>query len=252
MKNKHTKRSVSAVLIFTLLVMLLLPMSVPAASKNYRITTLGRGKWASKSYKYNADTGIHYTYYKISVTKPGRLNFVLSNDTYISIYNSWSDLKNSTRNGSCIGLNYKSDCKMIAVEKGTYYMYVMDGKCKYTFTAAATPTNYCVAKAKALKINTTDYSVFTPRTNFTRWYKITTAKKKKIYFWSNTYNHAYSTQIFDSKLRRIQTVKNGSDTAYCTKAALPKGTYYIRVQCQNRYADEYDYAFGEVATIRWK
>ena len=253
MKNRFTKRTVSTALILTMLVMLLLPMSVPAAAKNYRFKALSAGKWATESYKYDGDTGIHYTYYKITVSKPGRLNFSLSSDGWVYIYNNASDIANNTvKKGSRSYIYYNSDCKMVAVEKGTYYLNVSDGKCKYSFSAAATPTNYCVAKAKALKANTVAYNVFTPKTNFTRWYKITNPSKKKITYWSNTSDHAYEIQIFNTKLQRLETVKNGSDTKYCTKAAQAKGTYYIRVQCQDRFAGANDYAFGDVATLKWK
>lgn len=252
MKNKNTKRSVSAVLVLVMLLMLLLPMSVPAATVNYRIKSLKAGKWANASYKYNYDTGIRYTYYKVSVAKPGRLSFSFSGDGSVYLYDTVSDMTKNTKKGSWIGVRYNSDSKMVAVEKGTYYLYVWTGKCRYTFTADPIPTNYCSAKAKKLKANATAYNVFTPRTNFTRWYKITTSSKKKISYWSNTSDNAYSIQIFNTKLRRLETEKNGSDLSYCTKAAQPKGTYYIRIQCQSRYSNEYDYAFGMVSTLKWK
>ncbi|MBE6006547.1 MAG: hypothetical protein E7238_05255 [Sarcina sp.] len=251
MKTSFKKRTLSAALILAMLVMLLVPMSVSAASKNYRVKALGAGKWAAKSYKYNYDTGIHYTYYKITVSRPGRLNFTFSSDGFMTLNTSLGDIVNSKRNGSYISKSYRSDCKMVAVEKGTYYMNVSSGKVRYSFAASGAPTNYCVARAKALKANTAAYNVFTPRTNYCRWYRISTPKKKKIVYWANTASYAYDIQVFDSRMRRLETVKNGSDVKYCTKAAQPKGTYYILVRNQLRYANDYNYAFGDVKTFKW-
>lgn len=251
MQNKLKKRGLSALLIVAMLVMLL-PVSVYAGKKDYRLKVLKAGKWAAKSYNYNYDTVIHYTYYKISVSKPGRLNFTLSSEGSLSLYTSLSDIVNSTSKASRTYLNPYSESRMIAVEKGTYYLYVSDGKVKYTFSAEATPTNYCVAKAKALKANVAAYSVFTPKTNFSRWYKITNPKKKKIVYWTSTVDSAYSVAVYNTKMRRLATVKNGSDLKYCTKAAQPKGTYYIYVREQYRSPGESNYAFGDVVSLKWK
>ena len=255
MKSRFTKRAVSAALTATMVIMLLLPMAVPAATRDYQFKTLKAGTWATESYKYNEKTGIDYTYYKITVSKPGRLNFTLSGSyASIDLYTVASDIVTGNSKGSSKYLSTTSESKLVAVEKGTYYMYVNYGKCKYTFTSSAAATNYCPAKARALKANTTVYNVFTPRTNFARWFRISNPKKKKIIVRSNRSEYAYNMSIYNSKLQSLRTIEYGSDLKYCTKTAVPKGTYYIRVECQypSRYDDHYDYAFGDVATVRWQ
>ena len=139
---------------------------------------------------------------------------------------------------------------MVAVDKGIYYLYVEEGKCKYTFTAASTPANYCIAKAKALQANKKVYNVLTPKTNFTRWFKITNPKKKKIVFWSNDPENIL---ILNSKYQSMPTIAYGSETRYCTKKVLPKGTYYLAVKGWT-YTD-YDWknnTFGGVTSLQWK
>lgn len=239
------------VLAVLMAVTLLVPVQAKAAV-NYQFKTLKAGTVAQKSYKYNGDTGIHYTYYTITVSKPGQLLFTLSDTGYIYLYNNKKDLINSTHNYSYKTISYRSDSKSVAVEKGTYYMEVSDGTAKYKFTAAPAVTNYCVAKATAVKAGKTTKVMLTPKTNFSRWYKITLPSKKKITYTANTATHAQDIEIYTAGMRRLETIKNGSDVKYCTKLKQPKGTYYIRIRSQRRYQGDRDYAFGDIVTFSWK
>ncbi|MDO5133121.1 MAG: hypothetical protein Q4D81_09080 [Eubacteriales bacterium] len=253
MKKTMKNRILSLSIIVVLLTAMLIPMTAFGATK-YEIKTLSPGKWATKSFHYDEKSEAYIdTYYKITVSKPGQLAFTLSGDTYITIYNSKSDLLTTSKKYSRKSISPGSVSKLVAVEKGTYYLDVWSGsKCKYSFTAAATPTNYCIAKAKALKANTEARNMFTPKTNFDRWYKITNPKKKKIVIMTNISYYAHDVQIYNANLQIVPKVKNGADTKYCTKTSQKKGTYYIRVRCQSRYEEEVDYAFGDVVTLKWK
>lgn len=245
MKTRVAKRSIAGVLITAMLVMMLLPMSVMADVTTTKV--LKPGKWATKSEWYDSSWENHIRYYKISVKKAGRLNFTLAKDTSIYLYSS---SPSKTSEGGSRDLSSSSSGKMVAVDKGTYYLYVNEGKCKYTFTASATPTNYCISKAKALKANKKVYNVFTPKTNFTRWFKITNPKKKKIVYWSNEPEDVI---VLNSKFQPIPTIAYGFDTKYCTKKALPKGTYYLAVKGWT-YEDYSwtDNKLGYVTSLRWK
>ena len=246
------KRLLSLALLAALVVSMLAPLSVSAASQNYRFQTLGAGTWANKSYKYDGTTGIHYTYYTIKVAKPGQLSFAFSSDGYIRLYTSASALAKGVSGGSRTYLKADSESKSVAVEAGTYYMEVSEGKAKYSFIAAPSAPNYCVAKATALAANTAAKIMLTPKTNYCRWFKITNPSKKKIIFWTNLADYAYNTELFNANMARLSTVKYGSDTRYITKAAFPKGTYYLCVKRKPRYAGDLDYAFGDIVTIKWK
>jgi len=250
-KKSFTKRLLTMTLAVLMAAALILPVHAQAAV-NYQFKTLKAGVTAQKSYKYNSETGIHYTYYTIKVDKPGQLAFTLSDTGYVYIYNSKTDLVNSTYKNSYKSISYRSDSKSVAVEAGTYYLNVSDGTARYKFYAAPSAPNYCVAKAAALAAGKSAKIMVTPRTNYARWYKISLTTKKKIAVQANTSTAATSIEIYNSKMKKLETIKNGSDVKYITKEKQAKGTYYIRVKSQTRYAGDRDYAFGNVVTFFWK
>lgn len=249
--KKLTKRLITLAIAALMLTTLIAPVTASAAV-NYQFKTLKAGTTAQKSYKYNSATGIHYTYYTIKVDKPGQLAFTLSDDGYVYIYNNKNDLINGTYKNSYKSISYRSDCKAVAVEKGTYYLNVSDGTAKYKFTAAPAAGNYCVSKAKTVAASTNTKVMLTPKTNYSRWFKISLPSKKKITYTTNTNTAATSIEIYNTKMQKLETIKNGSDVKYCTKEKQAKGTYYIRVKSQTRYAGDRDYAFGNIYTFKWK
>ena len=251
MKKRISKRLITTILAALMIVTLILPTSAFAAV-NYQFKTLSAGAVAKTSYKYNSETGIHYTYYTIKVSKPGELAFTLSDDASITLYTDKKDLTDYTHNGSAKTISYRSDNKSVSVEKGTYYMNVSSGTAKYKFTAAPSATNYSVSKAVSLASGKTAKVMLTPKTNFARWFKISLSSKKKIAYSANTNTAAINIEVYNSKMQKLETVKNGSDVKYITKEKQPKGTYYLRVKSQTRYYGDRDYAFGDVINFSWK
>lgn len=259
--KRTTKKLVSMLLAVLMLVTVAMPVTASAAV-NYVIKNLNAGTWVGQSYKYNGQTGIHYTYYKITVDKAGELDFSYKGDEYggITIYNSKSDLVNSGTKYSRTYLSANTKNKNIAVEKGTYYLNVSSGSWKYTFKAAVNKDNYRMGKALALKAGATVRICQSPKMNYGRWYKVTLTSKKKLYYATNygtgnvgSYDsNAYLIEIYNASGKRIETVKNGSEIKYCTKAKLAKGTYYIYVKSNPVYAGDRAYAFGNVVTLKWK
>lgn len=261
MKNVY-KKLISMLLAALMLVTVAMPATASAATAGYAIKGLGAGTWAAESYKFNAQTQIHYTYYKITVDKAGELAFSCKGDDSgsITLYTAKSDLVSSTKKGSRMSMSASAKNKNIAVEKGTYYMNVYGGSWKYTFKAAVNKDNFRMGKAVALKASTTVRIAQSPKMNYSRWYKVTLDSKRKLNYTTNygsAYVSAYTSnasliEIYNASGKRIETVKNGSDVKYCSKAKLPKGTYYIRVSNTPKYANDTSYAFGNVVTLKWK
>jgi len=244
----RTARLARFALAIAMVVTLFLPKTAFAAV-NYQFKTLNPNVTAKESYKYNGTTGIHYTYYTIKVAKRGQLAFTLSSDGYVYLYNSKTDIANQTHKYSYKSINYRSESKSVSVEAGTYYLQVSDGTAKYKFYAAPSAPNYCSAKATKLTLGKATKVMLTPKTNYARWYKVSLTTAKKIAYRANTATGATSIEIYNARMQRLETIKNGSDVKYITKNKLPKGTYYIRVKSQSRYYSDNDYAFGTVFTF---
>ena len=227
------------------------PVEVQAATTTYK--TLAAGTWAAKS--YNSGT---YTYYKIKVEKAGMLTFsfkALKDTDYPSVYittNKADVADRSVTNESHTYISYNSNLKSVAVEAGTYYLEVESGKAKYTYKAMPTQTNYSIYKATSLAASTKATAMFTPKRNYARWYKIKNPSLKKISIYSNTSSNASNIEVYNSKMQKLQMVESSSAIKYTTKTKQKAGTYYIRIKSQNRYYGDYDYAFGNVATVSWK
>lgn len=240
--NRATKKNMlAAVLVLVLLFAINAPVTVEAASKkDYKSVKLKQNTWASNSNKYDNNLG-YDKYYKITVPKAGSLAFTLSGSARVTVYTSIS----KKSEGSYIDLN---DSKTVAVDKGTYYLFVRRGKCKYKFNAAPSQKNYCMQRAQKLKANKIAKAFMTPKYGFSRWYKIYNPKNKKI---TITLNKAHDFVIMDSEGYYISTIEKGSKTKFCTRRDQPKGTYYIRILSDRNTPDD-GYAFGEYVTLKWK
>ena len=251
MKRMIGKRFGLIAVCVLLVTMLVAPATVSAASTP-KFSPLKAGKWATESYR-GYDVG--YQYYTISVSKAGALKFTLSGECLGTLYNNKSDLLNGTRKGSRRSISSSTyGTKAVSVEKGTYYLAVSQGKAKYSFVAAPKAANYSPVKASKLKKNTAAPIVFSPKSNYDKWFKISNTSKKKIAYQVDNMNYGFSSsvEIYNSSLKCLETVKNGSDVKWCTKAKQPKGTYYIRVRSRNIGGGSYDYAFGDYLTLKWK
>ncbi len=252
MKKGTMKKLLSMCMAMLVLVIALMPAPVSAA--DYTIKTLNAGTWAKASYNYNTGKS---TYYMITVPKSGALTFTLqSDDNYsgVGIFKSKSDAVNYTFKNSVRWVNYSDKSKSVAVDAGTYYLRVEADKCKYSFKATANKANYRKTKALALKAGTKLWIAQSPNANYSRWYKITTTSKKKLYIasnWGRYYSNVENIAIYNSKGKRIETIANGSELKICTKSKMPKGTYYICVSTTYSYPGDNDYAFGNVITLKW-
>ena len=245
----------AAALLFAVMLVVSLGAVDASAATDCRFKSLPAGKWAASSYQYNDKTGIHYTYYIIRVKKPGILRFDLSGqEVWLKVTNSRSDLENHTDKHAYVAMTKDSEQRQYAVEPGTYYAYVINGKMKYTFKAVSAAKNYSLSRAAGLKSGKTVTEAFAPTNNYSRWYKISNPTKKRIAIQTNTKMNAENIEIYNAKYQRLETVPNGSTTKIRTRAKVPKGTYYIRIMSQYRWTGALDFGavFGNVATLRWK
>ena len=234
-----------------------LPGKTEAAEK-VTIKTLNPNTWASKEwYDYNSSTNKwEYTVYKITVKEAGELKFTTSGTTLVSLYDTKADATNTDLSAKTQGseelVSDSDKQKSYAVDKGTYYLKVSWGKVKYSFNKAVNKTNYSMAKAVALKSGTTVKIIQSPRMNYCRWYKISNPKKHQIKYWVNTASNGYNVELYNSKGKLLQTVKDDSDTRYCSAVAQKAGTYYLCVKTDSITYLTDSYAFGNVITLKWK
>lgn len=216
-------------------------MPLPASAATRQIISLKAGQWATESEElYDSSIG-WYTErsYKIKVPKAGKLTFSFSKSDY-----KYAELSTSlTSDENSIGINNNTS---VVVEKGTYYLDVRSGNCKYSFTAAPLQKNFCRAKAAKLSAKKTAKVYFTPTRSFSHWYKIKLPKKRKIKI---SFSEEHDFIIYNAKGKVCETVRNGSDVKYCTQKSQPKGTYYIRVLSDGENRNSY--AFGEYVTFKW-
>lgn len=254
MKNKIKysiqKSVVALVFALSVLATIAMPMTAHAANSNsYRIITktLGKNTWATES---TNDNRREHTLYKIRVEKSGRLSFKLSgSNSYVYIYSSLPYVENGYSIRSNDSYESMSKSSSFAVDKGTYYLEVCRGKCKYTFTAAPSQKNYCMQRAQKLKANKTAKIYFTPKLKFSRWYKISNPRKKQITITLNDEWQEFA--IYNAKRQKLSTVEKGSRKKFCTSEAQPKGTYYIRILSDRKDYDYDYYMFGKYITLKW-
>lgn len=244
-----------AAIVLALLMVLTAGRPIPVfAETNCRFQTLSPGKWAKNSHRYDL-VNVDYVYYVVTLKEAGALNFTLKNaygDGYVKIYKSKKEIIDNKLGGTCHNISTFHKNKMVALEKGTYYLDVETDQCKYTFTAAGKPDNYCPAKAKRLKANTKVKIIYNPRMVFDRWYKITNPKRKKIRVYTNNSGRAWHATVYTSKLKPLIYTHDyaGDDFYYVeTKDPQPKGTYYIRVRSIEKYTFG---AYGTVDIVKWK
>lgn len=259
MEKKDIKKAAAAFLAAVMILLTLTPSAVFAGTtgKNYTIVTLKPGKWASNSYRTSKKGKKYYQYYKISVAKAGQLTFSLSGSGIASLYKSKSDMVNNGNNDSSRIISHRDQNKSVAVEKGTYYLEIWNveagknGKGKYSFKAAGKAGNYSIATAKGLKANKAVSIMFTPKTNYDRWFKISVGKKKKIAFLTNHSDYGRTLELYDSEFESIEMTGSGADLKTATKKAQPKGTYYVRIRSKDLEPYHDDYLFGDALTLKW-
>ena len=242
MGKSISKHLILILTITSLISAMLIPLSVSAASGT-RIRYLKAGQWADQSEISESISGNgNTTYYKIKVSKAGRLIFTFLNGSASFLITPSTD--------DCSA--YISNGSSVVVDKGTYYLRLSSGKCKYIFKAATTQTNYCADKAKKLKAKKTAKMFFTSKNNFSRWYKITLSKKQKIRI---EFNHSRDVVLYNAKGKAIDIHSSepsyslGYGRKYATSKKQPKGTYYIRVLSESpTYGGYY---FGDYVTCKW-
>lgn len=248
-KHKIRKCVTSIAVTLSLLATVMVPMSVNAADSNgygIVIKPLANDTWATVSVDYDKQ---EYTIYSIHVEKAGILSFkLLGSSPAIKVYSAlpYMHAGGMFTDGS---YKYMTKSRSVSVEEGTYYLKVNQGKCKYSFSAASSQENYCMQHAQKLKANKTAKIYFTPKMKYSRWYKISNPRKKKITITLNDKTQRFA--IYNAKRKKVSTVKKGSSIKYCTSKAQPKGTYYIRIVSDRNNKEDDDYMFGKYITLKW-
>ena len=260
MRKRTANPLLSLLIIAAFFVTLLTPLNVFANTDTLRIVSLKPGVWADDLGGIRYDDangkiiGYDYVFYRIIVSKRGRLKFQGAKDLSIGIS---TDLPSTTYSGGrspSVYVWYPPSANVttqdeIIIDKGTYYISVYGGKFKYSFTPVSTPVNYCRAKALKLKANKKTSILFTRKSNYSRWYKIKLPKNKKI---NLSFDEVWDFRIYDARGKGIKTIRNGSNRDYCTVKKQPKGTYYIRILSMydrdkpSWHRDEIDYM-----TFKW-
>jgi len=244
------RTTIALLLTVSMLFAFFAPVKAEAANP-YEFKTITAGSWITTSWNNEGGTW-HNTYYVIKVTAPGELRFVLTGDdknTNPSVY--IYDLKKDIIDGKATGayVNNSSSLKAISVDKGTYYLKV-SGKCRVVYVKANNKVNYSMSTALSLNASTGVRVVQTPFYNYSRWYKIKTTSKKKIRYYANTVEHASKIEMFNSRGKKLKTVKYGAGYSYCTEAAQAAGVYYLRVPSYYMYETDY-FMPGEIYSFKW-
>ena len=248
------KKNLSVLIVMVLLVMV---FSVPIVARaedntewNYEVEPLKQNTWAPPSDNYEKDTR---TIFNVNVGSQGKITFKLKDSGSSAIlYTVLSDAKGTTygKGPSAYisqGAYATTSC---AVAKGNYYLRVISGKCKYSFSAVKTQTNYSRQKAQKLKAGKLSKICFTWRRNYSRWYKISNPKKKKIKFF---FNGDTDFEVYDVRGRRLDVRMNGSMSKYITTDKQPKGTYFIRVMSDRSNSGNHSgNEIGKYVTVKWK
>lgn len=248
-------RKLTIALLFGVLLTAFLSVTAFAADKYVTKTMTTNKAVTVVSEKYSSGTTT-YTLYKLTVPVDKYLRLTITPVTKdyvsssVSIFTRNSNIK-SYRVATLYGESTKTWKDYVALASGTYYLSFDDvAKAKVELLAAPNKANYCRSKAIALESGKTVTIVQTPDTDYTRWYKITLTKAKKL---KVTSNHIINLYIFDKNGAKINTDNYNSSTKSETSSTkLAKGTYYIRVNASNFYYSGNAYEKkGDYITMKW-
>ena len=228
------------------LLTLLAAFSVPAFAASTKVVTLQTGKW-----------------HKITKSDQNTLyELKLSADSIVTL--NWKEKKeycdvefydSAKANNSIFYASFDdaSGTYIIAMSKGTYYIQMCElgdnptAQIKITTQKAVNPSNYCRAKAIALKAGQTVKIAQTADYFYSRWYKITVPKKKTVTITTNE-GRAENIILYDSKMRQVGCTSGSKKVI--TEDKIDKGTYYIRV-LSPRYSDYISEYIGQYITVKW-
>ncbi|MBQ6636752.1 MAG: hypothetical protein IJH81_10395 [Lachnospiraceae bacterium] len=204
------------------------PVQAEAATTikgQYRLHTIEQKKW----YTYNYSEK-YQDYYKFTVPSTGYIKLDQDTSKTTSHHNAPRlSIETNYTEGGIRTMNVYDDTSYIALPKGTYYIYASHDKMrfKYQFVKQSRTSNYCMAKAEALKAGKNKMLVFDYGYEFTKWYKVDLTKSKRIRIWAASKDgYGDFTPIVIDKDGEMYDVTflyaNKSQTE-----VLPKGTYYI-------------------------
>ena len=231
------------------------PVHANAYSPKYKVANLQQNKVITAlPYDFDYDTYDDiYHLYRISVPVNGFVKIVVSNASAdVKIYKS-IDWSKYLYESNCIIRSYGKKVHYAVLPKGTYYLEVGEKtKLKWTFTSMPNKTNYCRARAAALKSGKKPLIMFNYRYDHDRWYKIRITKRKKITISLKTldadYNDIYFTLV-NFRGIRIKCPQLRGNT-YQT-AVVPPGVYYICLE-RNDYNSDDKYYGNRLCQLCWK
>lgn len=234
-----------------------LPTHAYTQKYNYKVSTLKQKKWVTaKDYTYNynqdKDTDTYtYYFYKISVPANSFIRVDSKNKSNsIGFYKS-VNRKKDIFDQYCEFSLYDKNIYRRVLPKGTYYIRADEGTTfKWQSTKIKNPTNFCRSRSSRLKAGYKKWEVFNYGYEFDRWYRISLTARKPITVtmkqMDSNYNYYNSFSIYNSRGYKV-TCNSLNDTNFRT-TVLPKGTYYIRVNCGN-YEDLF---FGRISQFWWR
>ncbi len=192
---------------------------------SYRIHTIKQKKW------YTSISSEKYTdYYKFKVPSTGYIKLEVDTSKTTSHHRAPRiTIDTNYADGGIRTVDVFNGTSCIALPKGTYYFYATheNTRFRYEFVKQSRTSNYCQAKAESLKAGKNKIVVFDYGYEFTKWYKVSLTKSKKIRIWAAPKDgYGDYTPIVIDKDGKIHDVTflyaNKSQTE-----VLPKGTYYI-------------------------
>ena len=251
--NMKTKKSMITFVVCGLLALLMALMAISP------VTAQAAEKTSFKKLKEGTWTTNETQFYKITVPKDGELYFqVRKKQSDIPGSGGLYTVKEDAASKVTPGQKYKGGWAplsivndRVAVKKGTYYLRVDGGTLKYKFTAAGNQKNKTKKKAISLRADKTAKAIMLPKMNYDRWYKITISKKQKIEIETNLYYTVLDdVTVYNSDGQKVAMTKGDKNGVSCSKKALPKGTYYIKLD--KRYIDAVNKPFGPVVLLTWR
>ncbi len=260
--KKGLKQILCLLLIFTI-ASAFIPVQTEASTVKgqYKIYTLPQKKWV-KSPVYSGDLQVVYKV-KIKSTGYYKIEF---DDSKVTTRHRRSHvgvqiLKKYDDGADYLSWERPSEGKTAygVLPKGTYYLYSNHSELrfKYQFIKKSKPSNTKKSKAKTLKRGVNKTVLFPCKTSYPLWFKVKINSRHKIRVFAK--DKALITdpivQVYDSKGKLVNTTAI-SDTK-CQTAAVPKGTYYIKLirptgfdDHRFRYAGE-GYYKGRAISLTW-
>lgn len=221
----------------------------------WKQNTYVQGRIDNLDMSENGWTEVHY-FWKITVPANGYVRIQATYKEHLTDSASFFICKSFDKNKEPSGyIAYYSGSKnYLVLNKGTWYVFISPGTiAKWTFVSKKSQSNICRGKAASLpagkeKVVFVNYGHEAPL-----WYKVTLPKKKvlTVYFTfldEEKISGHMTFDLFDSKGKMID-YRSRNETAYRT-AALPKGTYYIRVHSYT--IEDPSMHTGRLAKIKWK